>query len=202
MSVAVAADPSSETELRQSVRLIQLFIEYSIFQTRFVPRLPEANIEQRQDVGKHVAQKIQDVAALVGDFGFMQQHFARAPQTLQCGFDIVADLRLFGGRPRRVFAFFQQHIKRAMRFQNTQSFGFGRVRGENGFDANARQNGGDLVGTEAFILQLLQNVSPQTALVNDALLAFARATGLRGGVFFDHVEQLKRNCKSLPDARW
>ena len=189
MPVAIAAHPRAKRDMWPVVGAI----EEGRVETRFAPRLIEASIEDGDGVGKDVAQIVKDVAHLGGDVGLLQVDFAGAPQPLQHRLDRITQVPELLGRPHLVFALHHQEIQVSMLLQDRIALRLGRVRRQDGLDANSRQFCSHLCAGHAVLLQGRQVLAPEAGEQVDGVLPFQLPAVLHDGVFLDDVQELESN---------
>src|SRR5579863_10712474 len=81
MAIAIASDPASEGQLRQVRRSGA---------EGGLPGMLEALVEQLDDVGKNVAQIVEDALHFAFNLGTLRANFASAPQAFERGFQAAA----------------------------------------------------------------------------------------------------------------
>ena len=139
MPVAVAADPRAEPQPRQRAAVAeQRGVEPGI-----TPRQGQAAVERRDCAGEALPEVVHEVAPFGGDLRFAQEDFTGAPEAFECDLDLLTAVGEFERGQARVFARVEQREQAAVLFQGGWALGLGRVRGENGFDDDLREAGGD-----------------------------------------------------------
>ena len=117
--------------------------------------------------------------------------FAGAPETLERDLDFLADRALFSDGPHVVLATDEQLVNLAMDLEDRGALGFGRVGGEHGLDAHAVEALGDLLVGQAGLTEGAERTTPGAGIRGKTMLVFAETLGLRGSIFFHHVEELE-----------
>ena len=174
----------------------QLRIETDIF-----PRFAQTTIDAAQGFGEDIDQVVQDAGAFHFDGRLVEEHFARAPQALERGFDFLAQFVPLGRRPHGVLQLHEQEIKLSVLVENGAALRFGGMRGEDGFDAQPRQPRGDVLRGVAGFEQLFELLSPQSWLGGETVGCLAGAAHLCGCVFFHHVEQVEGDRVGVGQTR-
>ena len=82
MAIAIASDPASEGQLRQMWRSRS---------ERRGPGMLESLIEQFHDVGKNMAQVIENALHFALDLRTLRANFAGSPQAFERGFQAAAE---------------------------------------------------------------------------------------------------------------
>ena len=196
MAVAVAPDPGAEAHAGPVVGILQQGgVEGGI-----LPGIAQAFVELLEGEGENLAQIEVHAPAFGGDPGFFQEDFSGAPQALEDDFDFLADGLPLGGGERLVLEGSEKQVDGAVLFEHGGAFRFGRVGGEDGFDADGWQEGGDLVAGESLFFEAGELLSPESGFGGQAVLDFALTAGLGGGVLLDHVEELEGDRVGLLDT--
>ena len=197
MSVSVTADPSAEAQPRQNAGMVdKLRIEADIY-----PCFAQSAIDAAQGFGKHIDQMVQNAGAFHFHRRLVEEHFTGAPQTLERGFDFLAQFVTLGGRPHGVLQLHEQEIELTVLVENGATLGFGGMRGEDGFDAQPWQPRGDVFRGVTGFEKLFELLSPQTRFGRETIGCLAGAAHLRRCVFLDHVEQMEGDRVSVGQTR-
>ena len=134
---------------------------------------------------------MKQVAAFVGERGFLKQDFPGAPEAFQGGPALSPERSVPGGGEPGLVACGEQRVEGAVLVQHGETFGFGRMCGEHGFDLDVGKRGGNGFAGEPELEEGGELVSPETAFGGWPLLVLAEGADCCGGVFLNHVEELE-----------
>ena len=184
MAVPVASDPGAEAELGQRRALQQSRVEPGCS-----PRRADPAVEAGHDVREDPGQIVRDVAELVGDLGPFQEDLARAPQSFQHRSKIGVDLGLLLRRPHLVLTRHEQQVELAVLLQHRGPLGLGGVGREHRLDRDCAELGRDRDGFVACLPEVRQDPPPRARDRGWAVVRFAAAAVLGGGVLFRERRQ-------------
>lgn len=192
MAIAVTTDPGAEAEAREAV----VAGKEGGIEAGAGPGVAEASVELGDDGGEDVAEVVQDVAALVGDRGFLEEDLAGAPEPLQEGRELVAGGLAIRGRG----GVLEEMHEGAMLFEDGGALGLGGVGGEDRFHLDLAERGGDGIRRGAGFAQGTELFGPEALLDLGSLGGFAEVPHGFGGVFLDGIEELEGHGEAEAEA--
>ena len=157
----------------------------------FFPGLAQAQVHADHRVRKDLREEVINVPKLRRHVGLLVIDFAGSPETFERDLDLLPDRTLFGDGPHVILATDEELINLAMDLEDRGALGFGRVGGEHGLDAHAVEALGDLLVGQAGLTEGAERTTPRTRIGSETMLIFAETLGLRGSIFFHHVEELE-----------
>ena len=192
VTIAIATHPSPETQGRHTWTGRQSGHR----QTGPFPGILQAAVQLGHDIGQHVAQVVEHVAALIGHGGLFNQDLACPPEAFQQH----GQLNPMGTAGPRLAGALEQLHEHAVLLQHGRALGLRGMRREDRLHLHTAESLQDRLGGAPSTDQLHQLVGPQAPLgLGRSRLLTPVAQGLRDALF-DRVEKLECHSQGQPQT--
>ena len=183
VTIAIATHPGPKTQGRHT----RTGCQSGHRQARPFPGILEAAVQLGHHIGQHVAQVVEDVAALVGHGGLFDEDLARPPEAFQQH----GQLDPVGTAGPGLTGALEQLHEHAVLLQHGRTLGLSGMRREDRLHLHAAEGLQDRFRSASRPDQLHQLISPKAPLgLGRSRLLAPVAQGLRDALF-DRVEKLK-----------